>query len=322
MIDDAKAAYGLRDFPYLGRELNPVQDCQDLNLLCKVGGWRLAESLGDFVAQRAAAKKPALVVTAGGSGTGRTSFANYLIHRWATGRQDAPFAPGKLIVARGKMTDFDAEEQLWKWVLDLYPQAQDHDYEPTETLERTFEALAAQKPAAMEASLGSALRKLTGALTAGGWALAGVIEDVRQRSLLTLAEKSFHFVDSLLVATVEDTAGNFDAVLDNVEAALDWEISRVATLGKLNGIEACQVVFKRWQTCTENDPPFLEGEVENAFVGRARPIARILKLMEVLLVNKVSNGPGVRWPDESLKFREGDMVKQIKYLEEILLTGR
>lgn len=313
----AMTAYGLRDFPYLRRELNPVRDGHDLDLWCPVDGWRLAESLGDFVASRGAAKKPALVVIAGGSGTGRTSLANYVIHRWATARQEAPdftFDPEKLIVERSRMTHYDAAKHLWTWALEVHLAVQNAGYESTESIERAFTALAEKQPEAIEASLGLALGKLTGALSAGGWSLASVIEDVREQALLTLAEKSLHFVDSLLVTTVEATAGNFDAVLADVESALDQEISRLVTLGELNGSEARQVVFKRWQICTENDPPFKEQDVENAFVNRPRPIARILKLMELLLVVKVA--------DEHLKFREGEMVDRIEALDDSLFAGR
>ncbi|MFB6580579.1 MULTISPECIES: hypothetical protein [unclassified Streptomyces] len=325
MIEYATAAYGLRDFPYLRRELNSFRDGQDLGLWCAVDGWRNAEPLGEFVAGRAAARKPALVVIAGGSGTGRTSLANYLIHRWATGRQGAPgigFDQAKLVVAHGRMADYEAEEQLWKWVLDLYPEVQYEGYEPTETLDRVFEKLAAQKPDAMEQALRLVLRKLTGEMSARGWALAGVIEDVRKQKLLTLAEKSFRFVDSLFVATVENTAGNFDEVLSSVELALDRDVSRLATLAELDGREAREVVFKRWKTCTQNDPPFREEEVENAFLARPRPIARILKLMEMSLVTKVGYGSGVTWPDDRLKFIEGELVNQIEYLDGNVFTGR
>ncbi|MEU6388093.1 hypothetical protein [Streptomyces sp. NPDC046939] len=325
MIDEAIAAYELRGFPYARRELDPMKDDQDLRLWCPVDGWQTAEHVGDFVAERAVARQPALVVIAGGSGTGRTSLANYLIHRWAAGRASAPdngFDPAKLIVANGRMDDYSAEAQLYDWVLGLYPLAYTKGYEPNESTEEVFDMLTESKPAAMAAALQKALLKLTGDLASKGWALAGILEDVKKQELLALANRSLRYVDSLLITTVEDTAGNFDAVLNNVGAALDANASQLVRLGELDGPEAREVIVRRWETYAEGALPFDEQAVEDAFGKKRRPVARVLVLMELLLTGKVDVDQPVRWPDSRLKFSNDEVIRRIPYLDELLLAGR
>lgn len=325
MIETAIAAYELRGFPYARRELDPRKDCNDLDLWCPVDGWQTAEDIGDFVAKQAAARQPALVVVQGGSGTGRTSLANYLIHRWATGRASAPgigFDPAKLIVANGRMEDYAAEEALWDWVLGLYPQAVDKNYEPSAATEEAFNTLVDKKPAAIAAALQTFLRKLTGDLASKGWALAGILEDVKKQELLALANRSLKYVDSLLITTVEDTVGNLDAVIKNLGSALDSNASRVVRLGELDGPEARQVIVRRWETYASGELPFDQQAVEDAFALKRRPVARVLVLMELLLTGKVNVDQPVRWPDARLRFSNDEVIARIPYLDELLLAGR
>ena len=265
LIEDTVAAYRLRAFPYVLRELDPSRDAEDLGLLCRVAGWEAAEAIGDFLASRVATRQQALVVVVGGSGTGRTSLANYAISKWADARASAHsgnFDPEKLIVAHGRMNDYSDAKQMWQWVLDLWPQVLAAGFEPSDVTERAFDALRAAEPAAMASALQNTLLKLTNDLYSKRWALAGVLEDVKKQELLTLARDSFKYVDSLLVTTVEDTAGNFDAVLANVEQALPIESSRFCKLGEVDGAEARQVVITRWHKYSDQPPPFSEQAVE------------------------------------------------------------
>lgn len=327
-VEDAMAAYGLLRLPYNARVLNPLADTQDLGLLSRVDGWKGVDDVAAFLTERAAARRHALVVIGGGSGTGRTSLANFLIHAWAQGREASPnvtFDPGKLIVARGRMTDFDAEDQLLKWVLNLLPQAQNLGFVPSEPTEKAFDTLL-DRPAVIAPSLQRTLSKLAGDLYAKEWALAGVFEDVKRQEVLTLANDSFKFVDSLLVLTVENTAGNFDAVLSNVEEALDSESSKVMLLSELDGAEARDVVIDRWRSGSADpqvEMPFDEACLQAAFAGRRRPVARVLKLMELLLSQKLTYRQRERWPeDKHLAFTETEIARKIAALDEQLFPGR
>ncbi|HEY3472069.1 MAG TPA: hypothetical protein VGL47_43525 [Amycolatopsis sp.] len=329
MIEEAMAAYGLAGHPYARRALNPFTQAQDKDLTCLVDGWRTAAEVGTFLAGRAAAKKPALVVIAGGSGTGRTSLAHYLIHKWASGRETAAgvnFSPGNLAIACGRITGYAEDEQFWKWVLELRPQIEDAGCALNEVAEEAFDALEAQMPVAMEAALRKTLRKVVNDLYGKQWALAGIIEDVKTRKFVAMATASFKFVDSLLVMTVDDTTGNFDSVLSNVESALDSEASRLVKLGELDGSEAWEVILTRWTKHT-SDPaaplPFTEESIEKGFNGRRRPVARILKLMERLLTLKARNGgDSDRWPHaQHLKFADDEIAKTVTILDSWLDEG-
>ncbi|HKO20193.1 MAG TPA: hypothetical protein VJU82_15050, partial [Acidobacteriaceae bacterium] len=289
-----------------------------------VDGWKAVDRVGAFLAERAAARKQALVVIAGGSGTGRTSLANVLIHKWADGRpaaQGVAFDRTQLIVACGRMSDYADADQLWQWVLGLWPQILTAGFAPGEQTERAFDTLRDSKPEALARALQNTLIKLVNDLSSRNWALAGILEDIKKQELLRLASTSFEYVDSLLVMTVEDTAGNFDAVLNRVETALDPDASRLVRLSELDGSEARDVVVSRWLRSAE-DPssplPFDESSVQAGFDGRRRPIARVLKLMETLLAMKVSygNGKPERWPAAGhLAFTEEEVAHKIAYLD-------
>jgi hypothetical protein len=319
-IEATVQAYGLRGFPYAIRELDPVQDDGDIELICFVAGWEQADEVGAFLGARAAARKPALVVVAGGSGTGRTSLANYLIRKWADGRSAAPkvnFDRTKLVVASGQMSDFDAEAQLWQWVLDLWPQILIAGFEPDEATEKAFDGLVDTKPQAMASALQKVLMKLTVDLHTKGGALAGILEDVKKQEILALARDAFRFVDALLVTTVESTSGNFDAVLSNVEEALGSDIVRIVTLDNLYGPQAGQVVMTRWKMYSNPDHklPFNESVLDAGFADKARPFARVLTLMETLLVQKqIDFAKGQQWPAaKSLAFSEDEMRRKVSF---------
>lgn len=328
MIDAAVQAYGLRGFPYRTEALDPVRVETDLDLVCHVDGWRDAEEIGEFLAARVAVREPAIVVVAGGSGTGRTSFANYLIRKWVDARinaQGLDFDRQKLIVSTGKMTDYANEEQLWDWVLKLWPlilKAQ-WGYEPSNLVENTFKDLRTNRPEAMAAALQNALMNLTRHLYTKSSALVGILEDVKTRDILTLAHESFCFVDALLVATVENTSGNFDSILGKFEETLDRGAARMVILGDVNGPEARQVVMKRWEKYSDEKPPFADSVVEWGFGDRARPLVRVLALMEELLVNKLSYGSAEKWPAaNSLEFSKDEMREKIRHFDTKITTKR
>jgi hypothetical protein len=320
-IEATRVAYGLRRFPFTVRELDPLRDDGDLDLVCKVDGWKEAVEHGATVAARAAAREPAIVVIAGGSGTGRTSLANYFIRQWCDGRQaaqDVRFDRDKLVVACGEMRDWSDREQLWQWVLNIWPQTLKARYSPAQSVETAFAELRESMPGALESSLQDALMKLTVDMEAKNYGLAGVLENVKKQKMLDLARRAFAFVDAILVVTVENTTGNFDAVLNNVQRALDNEAGRLLTLSNLDGPEARDVVKDRWQRFCDHEPPFDDEALAAAFAGRGElPLARVLTLMETLLVTKQLDFEGQdTWPTaQKLAFSGQELQQKISYYD-------
>jgi hypothetical protein len=321
-IEATVRAYALRAFPYSIHELDPVRDDGDLELVCFVAGWEQVHEVGEFLAERAAKREPALVLVAGGSGTGRTSLANYLIRKWADGRVN--FDRSKLIVASGLMSDFAAQMQLWEWVLGLWPQVLKAGFAPDEPTAKTFDDLRANQPQAMASALQSALMKLTTALHTKGWALAGILEEVKKQEILALARDAFRFVDALLVATVDNTSGNFDAVLSNVQEVLGDQDARTVILDNLQGTDVKHVVNSRWHRWSDHDPPFDDNVLDAGFAGRARPLKRVLLLMQDLLVYKqIEFAKDEQWPAARyLAFSKEEMHKKISYWEACLRTRK
>jgi hypothetical protein len=332
MIDDEVInavvhAYGLRAHPYARRELDPVKDAEDLELFCMVDGWQEAANVGGFVQQRARTRDPALVVIAGGSGTGRTSLANYLVREWADARadaQDVNFDRARLVVSRSSVTNYRSDEQLWDWVLGLEPLVLKRRIPLSATTSDAFRDLGNSMPQALGRGLQRVLIGLTDELHAAGAALAGILEGVRTQELVTLAGEAFSLVDALVVLTIDDTVGNFDAVLSTLRGDLDPESARLVTLSDLQPLDATAVVRHRWDTCSDHPPPFQDAGLTAAFSGRARPLARILATLEALLMLKEIDFRGHgQWPHlRELEFSDDELRRKIRSIENLIAPRR
>ena len=160
-IDHVVQTYGLNDFPFTVRDLNPLENDADLSEICWIDGWRDAQTLDAFLAARSQAKQPALVVVAGGSGTGRTSLVNWLLHTWA---RHQGVQPAQLVVGRRRATDLHADDQLWKWSLDLDPALRRVNVQLSGATEAMFTTLMGSRPAALAASIRKLLALLAGDL--------------------------------------------------------------------------------------------------------------------------------------------------------------
>jgi hypothetical protein len=139
---------------------------------------------------------------------------------------------------------------------------------------------------------------------------------VKTREILALAHEALAYVDALLVATVENTSGNFDAVLSKFEETLDHNVGRMVILGEVIGPEARQVVVKRWVKYSDEKPPFADSVLDAGFGDRPRPLVRVLALMEELLVQKLNFDADEQWPAATnLEFGEEEMRQRINYLD-------
>src|SRR4051794_25900575 len=103
--DPVVHAYSLRQHPFEQRELNPLANPGDRELVCPVDGWQKVSEVEAFLADRARGRDGAVVVVFGGSGTGRTSLANYLTSVWSDNHE---LAPDSIILVRRKVRSFNA----------------------------------------------------------------------------------------------------------------------------------------------------------------------------------------------------------------------
>jgi hypothetical protein len=314
-IEQVVASYGLREFPYKVRELNPLEDEGDLTQLCWVDGWNDARALDGFLEERAQAREPAVVVVAGGSGTGRSSLVNWLLHTWARHRQ---VDLAKLVIARKRAASLHAEEQLWGWALSLEPKLEGAGIRMADATERVFSELLARRPDAVAASVRRFLGRLTVDLDDGGAALAGVIDRVEDPTFLSLASECIAGVNTLLVLTVVATPATEAGVLDQQQKFLDPAVGRLVRLRELSGSEVITVVQHRWSRYAAvpgNPSPFSDQALEAAFDQPRRSMREVFLLMTALLVNKAA-GMNERWPEASrLRFGDDELVQRMPYVD-------
>jgi hypothetical protein len=314
-IEHVVETYGLNDFPFTVRELNPLANVADLKEICWIDGWRDAQSLDEFLAARAQAKGPALVVVAGGSGTGRGSLANWVLHTWA---RHQGISPAELIVGRRRATNLHADEQLWNWSLNLEPELRGANVQLSGATESTFTAIMGNRPAALAASVRRLLALLTGDLAKTGHALAGVVERIEAPDFLSLGAECISGVNTLLVLTVVATHTTEAEVLNNERRLLDPDVARLVRLRELSGKEATTVVQERWKRYASgaaNPIPFTDRALEEAFDQPRRSVRDVFHLMRGLLVSKAA-GATERWPEaQNLAFSEQELQHRIPYVD-------
>lgn len=313
-VERIVAAYELEAYPYdRDRDLNPLQDENDLALVSWVDGWQQARDAEGFLAERAKLGEPALVVIAGGSGTGRTSLANFVVHMWASQRAvDAR----KLVLAPWAAQNYDGEEQLWRWALSLEQRALKGGVQLADSTTTAFADLRKSKPDAM----GAALQHLLGQVAtdvAGAGALAGIVEKVGHPSFLSLAGECLQLVDVLLVMTVDHTPATEEEVLSKADGLIDPQMGRTLRLTELSGEDAKEVIQRRWEQCAtaKNSSPFPDHGLVAAFEHPRRTLLRVLRLVEALLVNKeMELGKTDKWP-EVRTFSAQELGQKIPYLD-------
>jgi hypothetical protein len=308
-------AYGLRAYPYeIERELDPLREAQDEHLASWVDGWRDARKLGAFLSKRAQNRTPILVVIGGGSGTGRTSLANFLVHMWAKAHKTDL---EKLALVPWTVKSFDGDEQMWKWALSIRQLLVSIGVDVSDVANDAFNELIKSKPEATGAALQRLLNTVVGDLRSEERALASIIEGVNHPSFLTVAGESLPYVDMLLVMTVDDTPANRENVLNGAEAAVDGDVARILRLTELSGADAKDVVQTRWNHCFggPGESPFSDQGLIAAFDEPRRTLRRVLRLAGALLANKeLELGESDRWHEEKL-FTDEELKKKIPYLD-------
>src|SRR5438309_507375 len=88
-IEKAITAYRLRANPFVRKPLDPLRHSEDDDLVAPVDGWKRRDKLEVFLERRVADHASAIVVAAGGSGTGRSSLANIAMNDWLKRRSQS-----------------------------------------------------------------------------------------------------------------------------------------------------------------------------------------------------------------------------------------
>jgi hypothetical protein len=319
LLEKVVSAYALRAFPYPQRELNPVRDPEDLALVSWVDGWQTArDELGEFLAERAANRQPAIMLIVGGSGTGRSSLAHTLVRLWADQRLEMSKPP---VVARRLVEVSDAESELYELVLDLDARRDDAELPVSDPTAAAVQALMQQKPQAMGQALNRLLKKMSTEVRSEGSALIAILEGIDSKEFLSLAAQAFTGVDACLVMTVDDTPGNNQEVLSQAERLIDEQMSRRVRLTELTGADVRDLVQQKWQECTTGpESPFPDSGLQEAFDSPRRSLRDVLALLELLLVGKIDiNQDQDRWPDcDRLGFSDSELKQRVAYLDGVI----
>lgn len=272
--------YGLPAFPFGERELDPLNDAEDVKRVSWIDGWAdVRKVIAPVVASHAESGKPLLIVVDGPSGTGRSSMVNLLAHLWVTNRR--PPGPALIVPCRARTNA--GEEGLMRWALAIEPLL---ERAPKFTLldptAMRFEKLESEMRFSLLPRL---LRRVVADLKLSNGTLVGVIEDVKDSSYFKAAVEVLPAADSLIVMTVDTTRGNDQTVLGNVDEDIKDIGGRNVSLRALTPDEGRAVVDQRWECVAGGAaPPWTDHGLRGAFGTKDRPLRDIIRLIGGVLV--------------------------------------
>jgi hypothetical protein len=310
-VTTAKAisAYGLRGNPFSPAPLDPAIRPEDADLVAPVDGWKKRDELNEFLAKRAAKGAPAVVIAAGGSGTGRSSLANVAVAEWAKLRDPSV---KQLVVVRTTASSFDAADVLYNWVLKIRNAALHQKIPLSDGVEKKFTELAQNKPAGLETALALLLQSVVIDLEKVHAALVGVIETVNDKSFFSVALESFEYVDLLMVMTVTRSHGTEETVMSGTNILVEPGVGHVVQLGELTGSDVCELVDWRWKRFSDDIHPFDMKGIKDTFDAPRRSVAGALRLAEDLLTVKATRDTITKfWPVNQSLYLSADEIDGI-----------
>lgn len=318
-MERAVKAYSLNGFPFALRELNPLENREDVQLVSWVDGWKSARQLEADVAERAQRSQPLLLVIAGGSGTGRSSLVNYFVHLWLENRQGDGVRP---IIASFNAGTYNADTQLLEWADSIESLVEDADIQLNEVTVSTFANLRSDIPNQVAGSLKYLLRRIVADLKSprANAALVGIIHGVGDKSFLELATRFLPSVDALLVMTVDGTKSSGQTVLDKADELVE-PLGAVVRLSELTGEECKTLVKDCWRrSAGDMKSPWSDEGLEHAFDPLRRPLRDVIDLMASLLVAKSMDvAESDRWPVcETLGYDDATLVTMLNVLDRLI----
>jgi hypothetical protein len=280
-------AFGLRGFPYDPNEaLNPNTHPDHDRLISRVDGWSQVGALEQLLAERAPVGEPTVIVVWGGSGCGRSTLANYLVHHWALERKE--LNPDHLYIANKPIKDYLAADHLWNWVLSFRKWALHKDLKLGSTTQDSFRELAKARPAALSDALQEVMSAFAKDLRVDhSGAFAGILEGVNDPLYLTEVTRCVEYVDTCVVMTIEETEETRATLIDRLDQLLDPDVGRAIQLADLDGKDMVTLASDRRQRFAPDGvaAPFDPAGFATAFGDQRRSFKLALTLLRAFLMD-------------------------------------
>ncbi|WP_203934319.1 hypothetical protein [Virgisporangium ochraceum] len=288
--------YNLVRNPFQNRTLDFARPDDEKLFVREVDGCHGITALEPAMRERARAEQPMCVVVMGGSGTGRTTVAHYLVKLWR-----GLVTRRNLVVRCEPMPDSDVEVFLTELVLYLRNEIESsgiHLADSTSKLIDSLESLPGK--GTIGPKLERVLRNVDTDLKAKDWGFACVIERAPTGRLLEELKRAFAKTAGLVVVTVDDVNPTASEVRAAAKQHLaDSGFGGLLELNVLPGADVRVLIDRRWTTVSPLRNPFDLDGLEEVFSTMQRPIARVLFLLSQMLVYRHGEvAPGAVWPDD------------------------
>jgi hypothetical protein len=318
-------AYGLTMSPFEVRALDPLQNPADLASVSQVDGWRHLTDAENLIGQRVAADKPVYFIVAGASSTGRSSVANYLVHLWARAwgvSSDAVVVHTRDPGPGGGV--YDAGTQIMEWAQDLLFSDKQLDLTlSTQQLLTDLEAtsknlLFAQSLRAVDEEL----RRPEAGSGKGSRYLAAILEHGKGDDLMLKVRECFKGTRAIVIVTVDRSHDNANLLSQVDQGVLSGAGLRI-NVGPISGEDVKTLIEHRWSAvCPGVLNPFDLTAAAGVF-NSARPIARVVDLLERMLWIRQHLHRGKPWPAErSLGFDRDQMAGLLQQLDTTVPVGQ
>lgn len=318
--------YGLTVNPYRTRELDPLCNPHDEARLAEVDGLSTHKQVIEEALQAAiAARRAAFFLVAGGSGTGRSTVANWIISRYA---RYLGLAPERMLVPNRSVVSNDDFDTLLNWFAFLDNRIDDVDdisLGPIvdETLARLVDVARRETMVPTFAKTARLVNKaLRSQKDSNGKtrpaAYAVCLEGVNVYSIVRAVLDVFEEVPTVAVFTTfglenvgKDVVGLFRQT--------KGDFRQVVQLGPLTATEVALVLEKRWRESSQHpdEPPFDRDALVQTLGRSPRPLGRILVLMSRLIDIKLAEYDGqCAWPQNTgLKLTPQQIEQHLVVLE-------
>lgn len=287
-------SYGLGADPFANVALKPTQNPDDANRLARVDGCR---GIDESVA-RLTAKDSAFALIIGGSGTGRSSVANFLGYAWhssvARHREKLLLVDDLNLKSKG----YDSKavvKDAFGWLRYAILGA-GHKISPT--LQELFDNVqnGAFDP---ESPQYAWLSKTVEDELAEKFKVAFLIEGLRDGKTLAGLVEAFSRMSALLVFVADDVEPAAGEVRQAFNSLVDRHVGDQLGLGPLRGADVAELVGQRWAAAQSNsDVPFDMAAIERIFDANPRSLARALNILgDMLNIRRINVASDAVWPD-------------------------
>jgi hypothetical protein len=291
--------YGLTCNPfYSERALDPLSSGADESLLVDVDGFGSIPKVDKFLQAAIDKGEAAFFMIIGKSGTGRSSFANYVLTRYCKLKD---IDPKNLILPQREYSGHNKVVIFKKWFGFLRTQLNQKKLSLGPELKADFQTyLEKTDEATLEPNFQDLALRVSDLLSGSGkYGFGCCLEDVEDFKIIASAVEIFTPVPTVCVFTVKDYNDEHKEIIAPFrERCKKLAGGEIFELSQLSAAEVRKLVDRRWSSSCDRANPFDLECVEEVFGDRHRTIGLTLTLMARLIENKLANHPiGEEWPD-------------------------